>query len=209
MRKIIILILFGLITAIILLLELFLIKSILLSEISFVVIIYLIRLNGIYNDKSNDKLMEFIFATSWLVIFIFLAIGPQILTLESAKNTLITFAIIGTLLFGFFPQGINNINKNYKPNGKQIYDDNKLAKEVIDIMRSFLIFIFVCLLEILLNLFFSKQNQAYYIHLFLLKNNIIFSIIYFFSMINMAFISLGFGSFIYGLIKIFKIYRNL
>jgi len=146
MWKIVISISLGSIFAGTLLLDLFRIKSILLSEISFAIIVYLLRLNSISRYKPENKLQNVILNTSWTVIFIFLAIQPQILTLKTAENTLITFAIIGALLFAFIPQGIIAINKNYKPDGKQIYDNNKLAGEVIVIMHALIIFIFVCLL---------------------------------------------------------------
>ncbi|MHB1657675.1 MAG: hypothetical protein ACYCSZ_15070 [Burkholderiales bacterium] len=173
------------------------------SEIILAYLFFLV--NGIIDLFRTNRTLSIIGIIIWGYISIVSIAQSKILTFGMMRNVLISLATIGTLMVAFIPQGIITINKKYKPNGKSLYNENELSKELINIIYPLIFFVGLYIVDVLLGLMLSDNSESISYYLFPVFNNYVDIIYRTVSTFYMAMLSVGSSLFIYGFIKIINI----
>lgn len=174
------------------------------AELIFIYLIYLIR--NIIDLLKINKLMTIIGILNWVYISIIEVINSNILTFALIDKFLVSLATIGTLLVAFIPQGLFAINKKYIPNGRKLYSEYEISKELTKIIYALILFVGVYIFDILLGLFFLRDKSISY-YIAIPTYNYLTMIYRYLSTFYMAVLSFGVSMLIYALIKIINIFQ--
>ncbi len=156
--------------------------------------------------KTNPRLTIVGIIIITYIFYIFLTPISKSITFSTIRTILMSLATIGALFVGFIPQGIININEQYKPvdDWGVLYDKKELLKELKEIIHHLIIFVGAYIFDILFGLIFPNADNVYdYTNKYILHHNKSlwgFAIeIYLFALI------IGLASFIYGFTRIYSI----
>lgn len=128
----------------------------------FLIYLYFV-FNVIYDSFKVNPLLSFIGILIWSYISsIVIFMKSNLMTFAFMDKFLVSLATIGTLLVAFIPQGLLAINEKYRPNGKKLYSEYELSKELTKIIYSLIIFVGIYIFNMLLGIFFPDQTPIFH-----------------------------------------------
>ncbi|MHB1681094.1 MAG: hypothetical protein ACYCTB_11415 [bacterium] len=125
-----------------------------LSIIGFEIFFFSLTL-GIKELWHENPYIVITAIVAWFIISVIIATTNNTPG-EITKDIIVHLTTIGALLFAFVPQGLTNINKNYLPNGTNLYDKDKLSEKIKDISYFLAIFVGAAIADILISPIFSE-----------------------------------------------------